>query len=107
MTNRTRAISVPSWPVCNIIIIFVVRWAVLRAELHAVWWLQVGEWLSDRAEAVEEMTGQLHTAVRLLRMAHDFSPGDTLTRQLSAVASLQDGLQGQHASLELLNLTGL
>lgn len=72
-----------------------------------MWWLQVGEWLSDRAEAVEEMTGQLHTAVRLLRMAHDFSPGDTLTRQLSAVASLQDGLQGQHASLELLNLTGL
>ncbi|KAL0036267.1 hypothetical protein WJX79_010808 [Trebouxia sp. C0005] len=54
---------------------------------------QVGMWLTERAQAVEEMTGQLHTAVRLLRLAQDFHPQDTLTRQLSTVASLQDGLQ--------------
>lgn len=51
-------------------------------------------WLTERAQVVEEMTGQLHTAVRLLRLAQDFHPEDTLTRQLSTVASLQDGLQG-------------
>jgi len=56
--------------------------------------MQVGVWLTERAQVVEEMTGQLHTAVRLLRLAQEFHPGDTLTRQLSTVASLQDGLQG-------------
>ncbi len=56
--------------------------------------MQVGVWLTERAQVVEEMTGQLHTAVRLLRLAQDFHPEDTLTRQLSTVASLQDGLQG-------------
>ncbi|DBB06293.1 hypothetical protein WJX77_007210 [Trebouxia sp. C0004] len=54
---------------------------------------QVGVWLTERAQVVEEMTGQLHTAVRLLRLAQDFYPQDILTRQLSTVASLQDGLQ--------------
>ncbi len=54
----------------------------------------MGVWLTERAQVVEEMTGQLHTAVRLLRLAQDFHPEDTLTRQLSTVASLQDGLQG-------------
>lgn len=58
-------------------------------------------WLTERAQAVEEMTGQLHTAVRLLRLAQDFHPQDTLTRQLSTVASLQDGLQGWHPHLTL------
>jgi len=53
-------------------------------------------WLTERAQVVEEMTGQLHTAVRLLRLAQEFHPEDTLTRQLSTVASLQDGLQGWH-----------
>lgn len=43
---------------------------------------------------MEEMTGQLHTAAHLLRLAQHFNPEDTLARQLSTVASLQDGLQG-------------
>ena len=51
-------------------------------------------WLTERAQAVEEMTGQLHTAARLLRLAQEFNPEDALTRQLSTVASLQEGLQG-------------
>ncbi len=52
-------------------------------------------WLTERAQVVEEMTGQLHTATRLLRLAQEFDPEEALTRQLSTVASLQDGLQGQ------------
>ena len=63
--------------------------------------MQVGVWLTERAQVVEEMTGQLHTAVRLLRLAQEFHPEDTLTRQLSTVASLQDGLQGGHPHLTL------
>ena len=58
-------------------------------------------WLTERAQVVEEMTGQLHTAVRLLRLAQEFHPEDTLTRQLSTVASLQDGLQGGRPNLTL------
>ena len=56
--------------------------------------LQVAAWLTQRAQAVEEMTGQLHTAAQLLRLAHQFEPDDALARHLSTVASLQDGLQG-------------
>lgn len=51
-------------------------------------------WLTQRAQAVEEMTGQLHTAAHLLRLAEHFNPEDALARHLSTVASLQDGLQG-------------
>ena len=61
------------------------------------WWgcgVQVGAWLTQRAQAVEEMTGQLHTAAHLLRLAQEINPEDTLARHLSTVASLQDGLQG-------------
>lgn len=61
----------------------------------------MGVWLTERAQVVEEMTGQLHTAVRLLRLAQEFHPEDTLTRQLSTVASLQDGLQGGRPHLTL------
>ena len=58
--------------------------------------MQVGAWLTQRAQAVEEMTGQLHTAAQLLRLAQQFNPEDALARHLSTVASLQDGLQGKH-----------
>lgn len=51
-------------------------------------------WLTQRAQAVEEMTGQLHTAAHLLRLAERFNPEDALARHLSTVASLQNGLQG-------------
>ena len=57
--------------------------------------MQVGAWLTQRAQAVEDMTGQLHTAAHLLRLAQQFNPEDALARHLSTVASLQDGLQGK------------
>ena len=51
-------------------------------------------WLTNRAEEVEHRTGQLHTALRLLRLAQEMCPQDSLARQLSTLASLQEGLQG-------------
>ena len=44
--------------------------------------MQVGVWLTERAQVVEEMTGQLHTAVRLLRLAQEFHPEDACCASL-------------------------
>ena len=50
------------------------------------------------------MTGQMHTAAQLLQLAQQFNPEDVLARQLSTMASLQDGLQGKHSKLCFLHL---
>ena len=61
-------------------------------------------WLTERAQVVEEMTGQMHTTAQLLQLAQQFNPEDVLARQLSTVASLQDGLPGISLKLCLLHL---
>ena len=79
--------------------------AALILGQSALWCLQVCAWLTERAQRVEQDSGQLHTAAHLLQLAQQFDPEDALARQLSTVASLQDGLQGNKACKGTFHLT--
>ena len=60
--------------------------------------LQIGEWLTERAQVVEEATGQLQIAAQLLALAQKFSPENALARQLSVVAIFHSDSQGDCSS---------